>query len=55
MEPLVTLVAFPMIEWIVIGFSVPMDSAPEVNTAIFCLCKKQKTKKQDESKNLNHS
>ena len=45
MEPLVSLVAFPMIEWIVIGFSVPMDSAPEVNTAIFCLCKKKKTNK----------
>ena len=46
MEPLVSL------EWIVIGFSEPMDSATEVNTAIFCLCKK---KKQDESKNLNYS
>ena len=44
MEPLVSLVAFPMIEWIVIGFSVPMDSAPEVNTAIFCLCKKKQTR-----------
>lgn len=53
MEPLVSLVAFPMIEWIVIGFSEPMDSATEVNTAIFCLCKKKN--KQDESKNLNYS
>lgn len=47
MEPLVSL------EWIVIGFSEPMDSATEVNTAIFCLCKKKN--KQDESKNLNYS
>lgn len=47
MEPLVSL------EWIVIGFSEPMDSATEVNTAIFCLCKKKK--QQDESKNLNYS
>ena len=54
MEPLVSLVAFPMIEWIVIGFSEPMDSVTEVNTAIFCLCKKTKNK-QDESKNLNYS
>lgn len=53
MEPLVSLVAFPMIEWIVIGFSEPMDSATEVNTAIFCLCKKKN--KQDESKNFNYS
>ena len=44
MEPLVSLVAFPMIEWIVIGFSEPMDSATEVNTAIFCLCKKKQTR-----------